>query len=138
MQSTLGFSPLVTRTSNWLDEDGKEQFVLYVKTSVENQIKQPVTIDASTRLEIINRLIDTVIKQGDDETVIKEVHTFVTHMLVNRFRMRERLTSISNNPIRLQPRGSDDREKGDMPMMTMRNSGKVYADFLKEQHKYRS
>jgi len=136
MKSTIGFAPIVKKTeSRWHTEEGKETFVEIVKEKVSDHLQMPVTIE--DKEEVIDILRKTLFSSEADDEHIMEAINYAVSMLVNRFRHQERLQSISDNMIRLQPRGQDDREKGCMQMAEVKNHGSMYSQFLQNQQKFR-
>lgn len=137
-KSTMGFAPVnECNPSSWMTSEGKNRFLQIIQEKVDNKIGQAVVIN--DKAELLNILEKTIIVRGDEGSVIDEVITYCVQKCVGRVNLDERLTSIRQDMIRLQPRGCYDREKGCLPMKDVKgtSNGSVYERFLKDQQKFR-
>ena len=133
MESTLGFSPIIQHKI--LTDTMKQKFVVAVNDNLNKKTGTDVKID--NEKEVIDILDDIARKTPVTKEVLQEAIDYATSMLMGRINMHNHLNSIKDNMIRLQPRGTCDREKGCLPMMNTHNPGKTYLSFLEEQKKYR-
>lgn len=136
-KSTMGFAPdTVQQKSKWLQDDGKK-FVSIVQENVNKMIGKTVIIEDEQ--ELINRLEETIAIRGDNDEVINEVVRYSVQLCVGRVRLDNRLTSIREDMIRLEPRGCYGRNKGCLPMNEIRGvaGGSLYDQFLQHQKQFR-
>ena len=130
--STLGFSPLSSKEEKWLCDDGKKLFLSLVKQHVKNITDTDIEIvDEDTIYQCLLNVIHI-----NDESVVQDAVRFAANMLIGRINMHNRLESISNNMIRLEPRGGNDREKGCLPMKQVSQNSK-YQQYLNDQKRFR-
>tara|TARA_Y100000746_G_scaffold229713_1_gene239864 strand:- start:2746 stop:3156 length:411 start_codon:yes stop_codon:yes gene_type:complete len=136
MKSTMGLSPIIKKTeSKWNTEEGKQLFFDIVKQKVSDYFQMDVNIENEEEVhDILKKTLYS--SESNDENIQEAIHHAV-HVLVNRLKYQQRLQSIRDDMIRLQPRGTDDREKGCLPMNDVKNHGSRYSNFLKNQQQYR-
>lgn len=136
-KSTMGFAPEIPKyKSKWLEDDGKK-FMSIVQAGVDTTIGENVIIQDKN--ELISNLRQTISIRGDDANVINELIQYSVQLCVGRVRLDERLTSIRDNMIRLQPRGCYNRDKGCLPFADVKgvSKGSIYNQFLEQQKQYR-
>ena len=131
----MGFVPIVKKQSKWDTQEGKQIFIEVVKQKVNDYLKTDIDIEDED--EIHDILTKTLFSCQANDEHIQEAINYAVSMIVNRVKYQERLESISDNMIRLQPRGDDDREKGCLPMAEVKNHGSRYTQFLNNQQKFR-
>tara|TARA_B100000945_G_scaffold319810_1_gene328012 strand:- start:1869 stop:2261 length:393 start_codon:yes stop_codon:yes gene_type:complete len=130
----MGFAPVVKKISKWRTENGKIMFISLVQQKMNEKVGEEVTIhDENEIFSILENILMT--REENDEIIIEAVD-YACSMLLGRINMHNRMTSIKDNMIRLQPRGTDDREKGCLPMTNISGSHH-YSSFLKNQQQYR-
>lgn len=138
--STMGFLPTLEDTfSYWLTSDGRDEFLSKVQEQIDLRIDDN-TVDTAmneeTSSEVYDHLVKAVRIHGDSKEIVSEAIKFTTQMIVGRVQMQKRMHSMRSNPIRQQPRGSDDREKGSLEY-TVQGNKSVYEKFLQNQNQFR-
>lgn len=129
MNSTLGFSTF-TDESKWSSMQGKHDFLELI-----NQKLSSYNITLSYSKEI-DEALQSCICSGVSDRKIDEAASYIVEIFLGRLSMQQRLNDIKKNPIRNQPRGVDERIKGDMPLPMIR-SQQFYDKFKKNQHQFR-
>ena len=138
-KSTMGFTPNTQhKPSFWLTPEGNERFLKIIQEKVDAQVGEPIVIHDTK--ELLEALINTIMVRGETELIVNEVIEHCILIVLGRLNLFERLTSIREDMIRLEPRGCYGREKGCLPMKDVKGvtNGSMYEQFLKSQQGFRT
>jgi len=132
---SLGLAPIVRSTSVWRTNKGRHEFLNRVKRELSFRLGQPVYVDYE---DVSNFLRNAVVAFEVTEQDISEAVECAVLTLLGRVNMRVRLSEMAENPIRVQPRGCDERDKSELYYSIPSNSNNMYSKYLAMQARHKT
>lgn len=125
---------MVQCTSEWRTNKGRFLFLNRVRRELSSRLNQPVDVDYE---DIASFLQNALITFEPSDRDISDAVECAVLTLMGRVKMRVRLGEMAENPVRVQPRGCDERDKSGLCFPVPSNSN-MYSKYLAMQTKYKT
>ena len=135
-ESSLGLPPVIQVPQVDLSQQNVNIILERVRARIQSAFVDEdlpkLIIDKNVKIAIANAIETNKVTWMD--VAVKNI----SDAFVQRIRHARRLQSIKDNPIRLQPRGCTDIERGSLPTDTIHSHRNTkYSSFIATQRKYR-
>jgi hypothetical protein len=133
--STLGFAPTrVTKKHFWETESGYKELIYKIEGKLSEKSGMKITLSDENEIELQKLLKSTHFVTSSD---VDQMINYYVQMMLGRLRLKQRLDSIKENPIRSHKNSQSDRKSGSLPGFIQKNSGSNYWNFLEQQKSFR-
>lgn len=135
--STMGFAPIVQYESAWATPEGQDRFVRNVKRRLEVYYDQTIQLTSGNMKDILDAYHNTLASREPTNEIMAEAIQYCTESIKTKINMVMKLDKIRQKVQYVEMRGGNDREKGDMRLRPLKDSGGTYQQFLRQQQSHR-